>query len=663
MTTFEELLDMQHTQKNQEGPLTEPVTSVVPQIEELPDPGRPQRGTSGVTQLGVQSLLENQPQLRSDMTPGQKMASRIIVETGGGIAAGPFGAAKNLTTATRLINAARVGAGETVGSLISESFDPSKDPFVTGGITGAVGAGFELATPQIARGIEAARRGGLALKEGASPIIRKILAKGKPVAPGFYSDNFLIQVLDNITASSFFGGGKLRKAREAGAEVAQDEVRAFLDSLQHFTKGGVEVEDLIRDILADGADAFRVTAAKKYGLLDELVGNSLRVDLNPLISELLSSVKKFGGADGLRVLQEIDRLRKLGEVGANNSVSFETAATIRSGLLQLARSSESLISSGSSTLGRQMAPLVDAAMNRAIQRGGKNLPPGVKPKDVQAAWRGAQGFWKHGIKEFNNNLIKALSTEDPRKLASALMNNPRAAKRVKNLIVNSKDFTEEAVFGTIGSGVKVEGKLVWEEVQGHLLNKLAETTIDSLGEISGKKLARRMITQKEVLLEVLGPKRYENAVRLFNELALAEGSRAAKDIPGGIWMQFEQATAAASAVAFMFGQKGLGTTGLFVLAAPRPLTKLLLNDKFTNWALLGLNPKTPPEQFVRAIGQMAVIAMREGAKVEFNPMDGTSEFSPTMQRRAFPGESEAVNRIRTESRKERRPFPGQVSIE
>ena len=626
--------------------LSEEVSSVVSTLPEIKVP-LSRSSTGGTTQLGVSTLLDAEPQFRTELTKTQKFLTRTGLEVGLGLAAAPVtggasvpaGLIRALPATGRALAAgfpravntagrvARVAGGETVGGLFSQAFDPREDPLKSSSITGAIGGGFEIFTPRIARAMEGLRRGGFALKEGAGPVVRKLLAKEQAVSPGFFSDNFVIQVLDNVSAKSFFGGSRVRAAREGGAEILEDESRSFLRSLQTFTEGSIEVEDLMRNILEEGVEAFRLTASKKYAFIDELTENGFRVDLTPVIAELQKVVRTFGGSEAVGVLKEIDRLKALGEVGSLNDISFELAANMRSGFLQLIRGSGDpsgvkIASTAGAKLGGRLAPIMDRAMNDSISNlSAKGVFPEELTGNIKQLWREANNFWKRGIKEFNSSLVKALAKDDPKKLAGALLNSPRAVRRIKNLVTKTKDFAGEAAEGTTVGGRKLSGTEVWEEVQGHLINKLAEKTLDASGEISGKKMVRRMITQKEVLTEAMGSEGYANAIKIFDELATAQGSKQATGLPGGMWIQFEQAGVVAGAIGFAFGSTALGVGGVAILTAPGVFAKLMTTPGFTRWALLGLDPKTPPEVMIRAIQQLAAISAREGATVLTNPSD------------------------------------------
>lgn len=579
-------------------------------------------------------------------SPTGKFIGRVGIETGLGLtAAGPIGGATALTrsvgrnfvlrsgerVARGLVraapNMARVGVGEAVGSLISEGFDPTLDPesgefslplaLERAAETGAYGALFESFVPGVNDAIEFLRKGGFRLvDDAAEPVVEKILEEGAAAAPGFFANSRTLQVLDNIAAGSFIGGGKGRKAKRKGAEVFNEEVESFIDAYRTAAKSSIEVESLARNLIEGGVENFNLVGKKMYGVIDEIGDAGFVVDLNPLINQLNKMANEFKGEGAEAILKKIDRIRKRGQVSDLNTVTFETAADIRSSLLSITRDGTSLFGDAASAFGKRTSPIVHEAMEKAFKMVGDK--PGLIeeiPGELLARKLAADKFWKDGAKIFNTDLMAQLAGDAPTGLVRAAQGSPGAMKIMRETIEGIDTPVRTA------AGEILTGKQVWDQVKGQLLFEesrkvLGKTTGEvTEGIVQGQQMVNQLLAKPELMTEAFGKEGYESVLALFERAAFAQGKGAKKGLPGRIWIQFAQATALATplTIAMGVGDPALQAAGAaFVLTGPAMIAGLFASPRFTRLILKGTDKNIAFAKRTRALVQAAAMAQREG---------------------------------------------------
>lgn len=573
----------------------------------------------------------------------QKATSRLALETGLGLAAysrfGPPGAAIGATSkfiralpptarayAVAYPRLARgiqsfpyIFGGEAAGSLLSESFDPSVgSPIGRAVTTGFVGSTAEFFVPGFARAGEMLRRGGFALNAGAREVVKKLMREGQTISPGYFSNNFAIQVLDNVASGSMFGGGHMRRAQLGGTQVMQESAKDFVKAFRTFASDSVEVQDMTRQLLQGRADAWRLVAKKKFGVIDELTKEGVRVDISPLYGSLSKVLKEAGGENAAGpLIKEIERLKSVGSIRPDGTMTFESAADLRSFMLGLQRAGpDQMVPGRQKKLGADLAHAIDRQMEESFR--GLLPQSGLPAAELKRAWREANAFWKIGLEDFNSTLIKTLTKTEPRQVALAIRGNTANIRRVKRLMLKGI----EGVRGTdevITEG-GLTGKQVWNEIQGEIINDMAAKSTAEVADtpvFMGSKMLRKLRTNKEQMTELLGQDGYNNALKLFRQVQLAQGGAVESNLPGKVFITFKQAGAISEVGGMMMGVgAGVSGTAVALLAGPYTMARLLTNPQFTKWALLGLNPKTPTAKFTRAVTDMFALALKEGATVE-----------------------------------------------
>lgn len=580
--------------------------------------------------------------LDKPVSEGSKVLQRIALETAGEIAAlsrfGPPGTVIGATTGfikalppvgralavsfprtARAVQSAPIAAlGTGVGSLIAEIGDPRPGSPIGRAVTaGAFGATGEAFVPGFARAGEALRRGGYALNKGAREVVENLVGKGQAVSPGFFSDNFAIQVMDNVASGSMFGGGRMRRAQLGGTQVMQEAAEDFIKTFRTFASDSTEVQTMTQELLAGRADAWRLVAKKKFGVIDDITDAGARVNVSALNAPISKARRLAGGEEATsEIAKEIARLEEVGSISRDGTMTFEAAADLRSWLLRIGRRSTEVVPGQAKTLGGNLAKSLDRQMEESF----KGLLPdsGLPIAELKRAWREANAFWKTGIEDFNSTLVKTITKAEPRQVALAIRRNTANIRRVKRLLTEGAPGVKGADDVLTESGLT--GKQVWNEIQGEILNDMA---IKSMGEVAdtpvfmGNKMLRALRTNEEQMTELLGKDGYDNAMKIFRQVQLAQGGAVEKNLPGKVFITFKQAGAVSEVGGMVMGVgSGASPEAFALLAGPATMGRLITSKPFTKWALLGLDPKTPTAKATRAITQMMAMALKEGATVE-----------------------------------------------
>jgi hypothetical protein len=581
-------------------------------------------------------------------SPTAKFIGRVGLETGAAYAAaGPLGPATALTrtvgrnvllragervgrgVARAAPNMWKVGLAEGTASMLAESFDPTRDPesgefdlraaLERAAVTGTTGMLFESFVPGVNDVFERLARGGFDLvDDAAEPAVERILDEGTAAAPGFFAKSRLIQLLDNIAAGSFFGGGKGKRVKRQGAKIYDRAAESFIDAYRTAAGGRIELEQLASDLLTGGVDAWKLTGKQMYGVIDELTGGGYKVDLNPVIKKLEEARAKFGGEGAQKILDDIERMRKYGKVSDGNTVSFEDAHELRSDLLALSRGGgDELVAGKKAALGKQLSPIVDAEMDKAFKAIGSR--PGLfeeVPEELIRRKREADAFWKAGSQTFNTALMRQLAADGPTGLVDAAMKNPGSMKIIRETI----ESIDTPV--TTATGEVLTGRQIWENVKGQILFEEsraalggAEGTIKE-GLIQGQAMVNNLKAKPELYIEAFGERGYQNIIDFFESAAFAQGKGAQKELPGRLFIQFAQASAIAAVPALLFlgagDPKEVVFGGAFVLAGPARAAALLANPRFTDFLLRGTNRAISYQKRTRALAQAIAMATREG---------------------------------------------------
>ncbi len=562
---------------------------------------------------GPQLAAQEQPDFGEEVgdflsTPG---AARLGVESagaiGGGALAGPPGAV----------------VGTFLASLASEAFDPSERPFRQARNTAFLEGIFEKGGGLVMGGINRLRQGakGTNLVPGGKEAIEQLAESGVVLPPGQPSKNRGIDIVQQVTESSLFGGGKIRKARDIAETQAERDLDDFVSTF--IVRGGREgVGELAETASKNSRQIWKDRVSAAYVPVDEIAGTRVqsgaiaerakdvlrKAELgikNPeaiafikdIISRLSTPAKEVGtgrfadvgqGLLDVGTAQEIKRT-----VPADFSLSFEEAGAILSDLLSVTRSATDPVSNARQVAAQRLAPVFDEAMEAAAE----SLPDAA----AKALWRKARKLQREGAEVHNTKLMRSLARQEPetffqtsvRAMRPGTIRNVRAA---------------------------INDPVVWKQIQGQWMLDLLSAAKKVGSEIPDGGTAFTRIDRfgEEALKELIPDKGQRSTFRrLAKTLEIAQAP-VGKNIPGTVFIQLTQAgSLVAGAQQAVTGDLDAGEAAGIgaILIGPVVAASILVNPKFARWATLGRNAKPGSKRFAEALAGISSLVAQETSRV------------------------------------------------
>jgi len=487
-----------------------------------------------------------------------RLATEVGFAVGGAMTGGTLAAARlvlrpALQTLYRSLGA---GVGQATGAgIASTTFDPkdelSKDvlrAFAQGATFEAVGAAVPALISKIkVRGIKTTKEADEAeqiiqsQKEELGKVsklddeLATALKEGQ-LTPGLQTENRFIDIAENVTEKSLFGGGKLIKARKGAETLTNKFLDDYIANYGDITRS--DYGELLQRAITGNVDEWKIAAKGAYQALDDklrVVSGGARVDITDIkksAQKLLDEAKPTAKLqpDALKIPKTI--------LEQNNFVPFSTANAIRSQFLGVTRSTNELISGQS----QRYAAILSKEITETLDDVGKsNLSPSVRE-----AYTKAQKIWRDGSEVFNTKLINKLIREDPEQV-------------FKTLIKPERSSTVEKVFKAINKtkdqAVKKDLK---DSLKGAFLFDLKSESIKRYDTLNGDFLLKNLNKYGDsVLNELFTPAELSNVRGLLKALKVAQQKTTGEGVPGGVFIQLIQGGAVL----------GLGTGALTVPSA------------------------------------------------------------------------------------------------
>lgn len=507
--------------------------------------------------------------------------------TGGTLAAARLALRPALQTLYRSLGA---GVGQATGAgIASTTFDPKEElakdvlrAFAQGATFEAVGAAVPALINKIKlRGIKTTKEADEAeqiiksQKEELGKDISKLddelataLKEGQ-LTPGLQTENRFIDIAENVTEKSLFGGGKLIKARKGAETLTNKFLDDYIANYGDITRS--DYGDLLQRAITGNVDEWKIAAKGAYQALDDklkVVSGGARVDITDIkksAQKLLDEAKPTAKLqpDALKIPKTI--------LEQNDFVPFSTANAIRSQFLGVTRSTNELISGQSQRYAATLAKEITETLDDV---GKSNLSPSVRE-----AYTKAQKIWRDGSEVFNTKLINKLIREDPEQVFKTLIKpeRPSTVQKVFKAINKTKD-----------EAVKKDLK---DSLKGAFLFDLKSESIKRYDTLKGDYLLKNLNKYGDsVLNELFTPTELANVRGLLKSLKVAQQKTVGEGVPGGVFIQLTQAGALL----------GLGT-GMFtlpsaaILLTPKIISSLFTNPKFVNLLKQGfaLKPGDP----------------------------------------------------------------------
>ncbi len=564
----------------------------------------PRELTTPVGFGGPQLAAKEQPGFGEEVegflsTPG---ATRLGIESagaiGGGFLAGPPGAV----------------VGTFLGSLASEPIDPSERPFRQARNTAFLEGIFEKGGGLVMGGINRLRQGasGTNLVPGGREAIEQLAESGVVLPPGQPSKSIGVDITQEVTQSSLFGGGKVREAREIAETQAGRDLDDFVETF--IAKGGREgVGELAELASTNSRQIWKDRVSAAYAPVDAIAGARVQSGAilerandvlrkarlgvkNPeaikFIEDIISSLGKPAKQVGTGVIDasgnEIKRT-----VPADFSLSFEEAGEILSDLLSVTRSATDPVANAREIAAKRLAPVFDEAMEAAAD----SLPNAAAKK----LWRNARKLQREGAEVHNTKLMRSLARQQPETFfqTSVRALRPGTIRNVRTAI---------------------NDPVVWKQIQGQWMLDLLSSAKKVGSEIpqGGSAISKIDKFGEEALKELLPDRgQRETFRRLAKTLEIAQAP-VGKNIPGGIFIQLTQAgSLVAGAQQALSGNldpseaAGIGA----ILIGPVVAANLLINPKFARWATLGSKAKPGSKRFAEALAGISSLVAQETSRV------------------------------------------------
>ena len=524
-----------------------------------------------------------------------RLATEVGFAVGGAMTGGTLAAARlvlrpALQTLYRSLGA---GFGQATGAgIASTTFDPkeelSKDvlrAFAQGATFEAVGAAVPALISKVKlRGIKTTKEADEAeqiiksQKEELSKVSKlddelAIALKEGQLTPGLQTENRFIDIAENVTEKSLFGGGKLIKARKGAETLTNKFLDDYIANYGDITRS--DYGDLLQRAITGNVDEWKIAAKGAYQALDDklrVVSGGARVDITNLkktAQGLLDEAKpteRLQG-DALKVLRTV--------LDKDDFVPFQVANSMRSEFLGVTRSTNELISGKSQRYAATLAKEITETLDDV---GKSNLSPSVRE-----AYTKAQKIWRDGSEVFNTKLINKLIRDDPEEVFKTLIKpeRPSTVQKVFKAINKTKD-----------EAVKKDLK---DSLKGAFLFDLKSESIKRYDTLKGDYLLKNLNKYGDsVLNELFTPVELANVRGLLKSLKVAQQKTVGEGVPGGVFIQLTQAGALL----------GLGT-GMFtlpsaaILLTPKIISSLFTNPKFVNLLKQGFALKPGDPKYYR----------------------------------------------------------------
>ena len=233
-----------------------------------------------------------------------RLATEVGFAVGGAMTGGTLTAARlalrpALQTLYRSLGA---GVGQATGAgIASTTFDPKEElakdvlrAFAQGATFEAVGAAVPALINKIKlRGIKTTKEADEAeqiiksQKEELGKDISKLddelataLKEGQ-LTPGLQTENRFIDIAENVTEKSLFGGGKLIKARKGAETLTNKFLDDYIANYGDITRS--DYGELLQKAITNNVDQWKIAARGAYKDLDDklrVVSGGARVDIN-----------------------------------------------------------------------------------------------------------------------------------------------------------------------------------------------------------------------------------------------------------------------------------------------------------------------------------------------------------------------------------------------
>ncbi len=552
---------------------------------------------------------------------------RLVLEVGGGVLGTAFAPQIGLPlyigraaafvrpalqqVVTRMSGA---GIGEAGGALASQSFDPresvSKEmlrAFVTGATAEGVGT---IATKAVGKVLGKNKK----LIEGAEEAVetieqqrKKIISNPKDydqkvreatkngiLTPGLLQEGQLVDLLENLSELSLFGGGSVRYAREGAETLASSGITDYVKSLR--TVGDLEdLGNLFQKTLSDDLTNFKRASNRKYFKLDNALkkNNPNAVNISAIKTAAKERLKKIGLPGTNPALEkDLIAITKLPDL-----INFSKANSVRSDFLSRSRN----ISDQFGNVNKQFATEYGKKFTTAMDEA-------KIPESVRIAYDDAQSFYKNGAEVFNTKLFKKIIENDPDVVYKSIVaagDRPVLVRRTFDIL--DKRIKDTAVRANLKTALR--GEFLDDAIRNS-----QKSNVQYGQELDATKLDNFFAKKSMMMKELFEPEQLKNIEKLKNALAFSQGKLRKKGgLPGAIFIQMKQ-SGAVMTLTKLGAIGGGGAIGgvpaaATILLAPGILGKMFTSPKIVKLLTTGFryneNQTIAGRTFRQIIAQMS----------------------------------------------------------
>ena len=552
---------------------------------------------------------------------------RLVLEVGGGVLGTAFAPQIGLPlyigraaafvrpalqqVVTRMSGA---GIGEAGGALASQSFDPresvSKEmlrAFVTGATAEGVGT---IATKAVGKVLGKNKK----LIEGAEEAVETIEQQRKKIilnpkdydqkvreatkngilTPGLLQEGQLVDLLENLSELSLFGGGSVRYAREGAETLASSGITDYVKSLR--TVGDLEdLGNLFQKTLSDDLTNFKRASNRKYFKLDNALkkNNPNAVNISAIKTAAKERLKKIGLPGTNPALEkDLIAITKLPDL-----INFSKANSVRSDFLSRSRN----ISDQFGNVNKQFATEYGKKFTTAMDEA-------KIPESVRIAYDDAQSFYKNGAEVFNTKLFKKIIENDPDVVYKSIVaagDRPVLVRRTFDIL--DKRIKDTAVRANLKTALR--GEFLDDAIRNS-----QKSNVQYGQELDATKLDNFFAKKSMMMKELFEPEQLKNIEKLKNALAFSQGKLRKKGgLPGAIFIQMKQ-SGAVMTLTKLGAIGGGGAIGgvpaaATILLAPGILGKMFTSPKIVKLLTTGFryneNQTIAGRTFRQIIAQMS----------------------------------------------------------
>ena len=542
----------------------------------------------------------------------------MIPELAGGTI-GAIGTAAVPIPGARLAGA---GAGTALGNIakkeIGEVFLPDQSKQTNKEYWGDVGMAGAAGT--IGEGVGALVVKGLApfakkIPETSRRAIEFFKMHGGDMTPAQATNSRVLDVLENIAESSFFGGGRIVKFKQKQTELVDEIANRMIGAISEKT-GVEEVGAIAQGAIEGNRNAFNAAGKRLYADVDKLTQgvNVSTVQLKQTAQKILSKIKpetltqkdaqslilnKAGQPFKKKTTIKKERLpsgfkpdpnivRALNDfIRLPDNVPFSYLQQWRSDLMQVGYAPKDLIPGKTAGVAKHLAKIIGETFD--------NAEKGLS-QEALIALKNANQFWSSGKKIFNNKLIKSLSQKDPALIVDHVFkrNSIGSIKHVKNAVGGESE--------------------AWKGLKGAYASRLIfKDALTPKGVINGNKLTSSLRNMgKETLDEIFTKTEQKELFNFANALKLMQN----KDpgLGGGMFIQLAQAGALVELGRVAFTGAGFPGTAGTVMLTPQVLAQLFTRKGGMKWLSKGLVTKKGTKEAIRLSSRLSTLMAKEELK-------------------------------------------------